>query len=493
MHFSGIAMEMFLSGPPRRCCFLFAGPPFPLPPADTCLMNTRDVKKAWLEIWVLSWPLVLTMFLQFVVGLTDVYVAGLFRPEVQGAVGFGGQVLFFFSVFANALGVGIVAIIARSVGARDQGAMWHTARQGLLLAVLVTGPLSLLGIVLGSFDQLYWFLPEKVAAEGARLLPFYAAALLPQGVLTVVAAICRARGRMLVILLCYGLTALLNLAGDFLLPFGYWLFPGVGAKGIAMATMASSLFGALLALLVLVRQGMAVSDWRLDRQLAARLWKLGWPMGMLQLGWQFGSLALYAILGFLPAQAVAATAALTNGLRIEAILYLPAYALNMIAAVLVGQALGSRNRQRAAQLGWQVAAIAALVLSLLAVPVFIYSMELARAISPDPLVQQLTHLYLRFNMISQPFMAVGVCLGGALEGAGDTAGTMKVVLGALWVIRIPLAAVLALATRLGAVGVWGAMVVSMILQGIFMAIRFRRGRWQDIDFAGGPGKAQVNM
>ena len=457
------------------------------------LMNTDDVKTGWLEIWALSWPLVLTMFLQFVVGLTDVYVAGLFQPEVQGAVGFGSQVLFFFSVFANGLGVGVVAIIARSVGARDPQAMWHTARQGLLLAVLVTAPLSLIGVVLGSFHQLYWFLPEKVAVEGARLLPFYAASLLPQGVMTIVAAVCRARSRMLVILLCYGLMALLNLAGDFLLPFGCWGFPGVGAKGIAMATMASSLIGALLAMLILMRQGMQVRNWRPDRQLAGRLWKLGWPMALLQLGWQFGSLTLYAILGYLPAQAVAATAALTNGLRLEAILYLPAYALNMIAAVLVGQALGGYNRQRAEQLGWQVAGVAALVLSLLAVPVFIYSMELARTISPDPVVQHLTHLYLRFNMISQPFMAVGVCLGGALEGAGDTSGTMKVVLGSLWVIRIPLAAVLALATPLGAAGVWGAMVFSMILQGIFMSIRFRKGRWKDIDFAGTPQAQQVKM
>lgn len=449
-------------------------------------MNSHDVKTGLTEIWALSWPLVLTMFLQFAVGLTDVYVAGLFRPEVQGAVGFASQLLFFFSVFANGLGVGIVALIARSVGARDQHAMWHTARQGLLLAGLVTAPLSLAGMACGSQAQLFWFLPEQVAGEAAGMLPFYAAALLPQGVLSIAAAICRARSRMLIILICYGLTALLNLAGDFLLPFGFWFFPAVGPKGIAMATLASSLAGALLAMLILLRQGLAAGDWRPDRGLAVRLWQLGWPVGMLQLGWQFGSLALYAILGYLPTQAVAATAALTNGLRIEAILYLPAYALNMIAAVLVGQALGMHNRVRAEQLGWQVAGVAALVLSLLAVPVFIYSLELARMISPDPAVQDLTHLYLRFNMISQPFMAVGVCLGGALQGAGDTSGTMKVVLGALWGIRIPLAALLALATPLAANGVWAAMVVSMILQGIIMAGRFRRGRWKEIEFAGQP-------
>ncbi len=450
-------------------------------------MNSQDLKTTWTEIWALAWPLVLSMFLQFAVGLTDVYVAGLFSAEVQGAVGFGGQLLFFFSVFANGLGVGIVAIISRNVGAKDSHATWHTARQGLMLAGLVTIPLSLIGIVLGPYPKLFWFLPDQISGEAARLLPFYAASLFPQGILSVSAAIYRARTRMLSILVCFGITALLNLAGDFLLPFGYWYLPKMGSKGIAVATMSSSLTGALLAMLLLIRQGLELRGLRqLDRPLTVQLWKLGWPVGMLQLGWQFGSLALYAILGYLPKNAVAATAALTNGLRIEAILYLPAFALNMIAAVLIGQALGMQKNARAEQLGWQVAGIAATVLSLLAIPVFIYSMPLAKAISPDPAVQYLTHLYLRFNMISQPFMAVGVCLGGALEGAGDTIGTMKVVLGALWGIRIPLAALLALATPLGATGVWTAMVTSMILQGVIMSIRFKRGRWKEIVLMGQP-------
>ncbi len=85
---------------------------------------------------------------------------------------------------------------------------------------------------------------------------------------------------------------------------------------------------------------MAYFDRRLDIPLAWSFWRFGWPIGVLQIGWQFGSLALYAILGRLPDQPVAATAALTNGLRIEAILYLPAFALNMVTAVLVARALG---------------------------------------------------------------------------------------------------------------------------------------------------------
>jgi Na+-driven multidrug efflux pump len=108
-------------------------------------------------------------------------------------------------------------------------------------------------------------------------------------------------------------------------------------------------------------------------------------------------------------------------------------------------------------------------------------------ITPDPAVQEITHIYLRFNMISQPFMALGVCLGGALEGAGDTRGVMKLVLGALWGVRLPLAAVLALATPLAANGVWAAMVVSMVIQCIFLVRRFKQGSWKTMAVLGESG------
>jgi multidrug resistance protein, MATE family len=435
-------------------------------------------------MWHLSWPLVASMLLQFTVGLTDVYVAGRFRPEVQGAVGFAGQLLFFFTVVANALGVGLVAMISRRHGACEFSALWQAARQGLLLAILLIAPLSIAGFFWVPETALLAVLPPGVVGAAAPLLPFYAASLLPQGLLLVANAIFRARSQSLLVLLASGVTAVLNLAGDFGLAFGLWGMPAMGPQGIAIATFVSALAGAFIGLTILFHQGLGLKGWRLDSDLAGRLLRLGWPVGLLQAGWQLGNLFLYGILGRLPVQAVAATAALTNGLRIEAILYLPAFALNMVTAVLIGHALGAGNERRAENTGWRLAGAAALVLTLLALPIFIYSRELAALISPDPTVQQLTHYYLRFNMISQPFMAIGVCLGGALEGAGDTRGTMKVVLGALWGVRLPLAAVMALATPLGATGVWLAMVISMVLQCLLMMRRFRRGRWKRIRLFG---------
>jgi len=436
---------------------------------------------SWPRVFRLSWPLVATMFLQFSVGLADVYVAGLFQPAVQGAVGFASQILFFFTSIANGLGVGIVAVVARSAGRTGKDTDWHPIRQGLLIALLIALPLSILGILSGKTFYLSALLPEPVAGMARLLLPFYAFSLIPQAILAATAAIYRARMEMPTILLCAGLASVLNLAGDFILPFGYFGLPAIGPLGIAVATAVSSLIGALLAISLLVRRGMRFFSLRPDRNLARRFWRFGWPAGALQLGWQLGSRALYTILGHLPANAVAATAALTNGLRIEAVLYLPVFALNMVTAVLVGRALGEGNDLLATRTGWRIAGGAALLLGILAVPVFIFSKELAAVLSPDMTVRMLTGSYLRINMLSQPFMAASVCLGGALEGAGDAKSTMKAVLAALWLFRLPLAFLLGIVFAYGATGVWSSMVLSMVLQYLLLAAIFKRGRWAASD------------
>ncbi len=85
-------------------------------------MRTSTENVSLPQLWNLSWPLVATMFLQFSVGLADVYVAGRFAPAVQGAVGFASQLLFFFTAVANGLGVGIVAVAGRLGGKSDTDA-----------------------------------------------------------------------------------------------------------------------------------------------------------------------------------------------------------------------------------------------------------------------------------------------------------------------------------------------------------------------------------
>jgi Na+-driven multidrug efflux pump len=97
----------------------------------------------------------------------------------------------------------------------------------------------------------------------------------------------------------------------------------------------------------------------------------------------------------------------------------------------------------------------------------------------DAVLEETTR-YLRINMVSEPFMALSLILGGGLQGAGDTKGTMWVIIIGMWFVRLPLAFFFALILGYGATGVWVAMVISMTLQGVLMALRFHKGRWKGL-------------
>ena len=177
---------------------------------------------------------------------------------------------------------------------------------------------------------------------------------------------------------------------------------------------------------------------------------------------------------------ITALAALTNGLRIEAIIFLPAFALNMAASVLVGQNLGAGKPDRASSIGWKIALTGALILSTLAAVIFIWAESFASLLAKDTLVLRETVRYLRITMFSEPFMAVSMVLAGSLQGAGDTRGAMRVIIIGMWCVRLPLAFAMAIVLGYGAVGVWIAMVTSMTIQGLLMARHFHQGKWKQI-------------
>jgi putative MATE family efflux protein len=277
----------------------------------------------------------------------------------------------------------------------------------------------------------------------------------------------------------------INIIGNFVLVFGIYPFPNIGYIGIALSSAIAVAVGMIINFSFFFSdlwRSIYAKPWGMSLVTIKKIVKLGWPAVLLQVAWNAGSLVLYNILARLGDKSIVALASITNGLRIEAVIYLPAFALNMAASVLIGQNLGANNPGRAEKIGWKIAVTGLILISLMALTIFIWAKSLASAISKDPAVIEETARYLRINMLSEPLMAVGVALAGGLQGAGDTRGTMWVIIIAMWMIRLPLAYFLAIVLKLGALGVWIAMVTSMNVQGVLMMWRFHSGNWKELKF-----------
>jgi len=422
-----------------------------------------------------AWPMTLIMFFEFLIGLTDVYVAGRIGKDTQAAYGFVIQLYFIFIVIANALTVGTVSVVSRLYTSGDRDRLTGAVFSSLLATAAAGAVTALVGIVFTPELIRLFNIPSQLKPFCIPLIRIYSAGLLFEYAIINCNGVLRSCGRIKTSLKTMAIVCTLNIGLNFFLVF----CTPLGFRGIALATASSALVGALINLSWM--RGVMTGPWVFCKSTVKRILQIGWPMGALQVLWQFGSIALFLILSELPKGKIETLAALTAGLRIESAVYLPAFAFNMANAVIVGNLLGEKKQEEAFRSGLVTAFIGVSVVTLMAVIVIVNARWIASFLSNNPLVVRESVRYLYIAMISEPFMAWGAILGGGLSGAGDTRSVMIRVALAIWVIRIPMAYLCVVIFGLGAASVWWSMNISQFVQAYLLYRRYARRRWLGVE------------
>jgi Na+-driven multidrug efflux pump len=113
----------------------------------------------------------------------------------------------------------------------------------------------------------------------------------------------------------------------------------------------------------------------------------------------------------------------------------------------------------------------------LGLALFLTAGPLAATLSQDPDTVGYVTAYLRTNSLAEPLLALGMILGGALQGAGDTQTPMWITLITQWTVRLPLAWFFAIHFGLGPQGAWAAMAISVYCMGLLVAARYQSKAW----------------
>ena len=119
--------------------------------------------------------------------------------------------------------------------------------------------------------------------------------------------------------------------------------------------------------------------------------------------------------------------------------------------------------------------MAAIIMTLLAVAMFIFARQLMGLLSTDPDVVALGARVLRIEAFAETMYAVSIVAYGACVGAGDTMVPTIFNFAGMWVLRIGLA--LLLTPRLGLVGYWIAMCIDLNVRGLLFFGRIRGKKW----------------
>ena len=450
-------------------------------------MSASYPKADFRVIWGLIWPQTLMMVLQFGIAFVCVWVAGRIDPVVQASFGMVAQCVMFLQVVAIALGSGAVAAISQSLGA-------GLARRARRYALLVGWGSLLLGILtalLGYAFRVQLFDALMAPPETREILDRYWLVTLLTTPLNYVwgvssglfRAIRHVMAPLFVTLLVFAVIVL----GTTGLGLGWFGLPNFGYMGIAWANFLSVLIGAAGNILLLLRLGYMrprdAPSWRWVRRGAPRLFRVAWPAGLSQFLWQLGYLALFAITASLPLGSVAALAGMTAGMRVESLLFMPAFAFNMTVSVLVGNSLGAGDRVEAKRLALSISGSGCLFISALAGVIWPFMDDLAALLSDSPAVREQTVSYLFYNLLSAPCTAGSMILGGVMVGAGATRYNLAVFASSFWLVRLPLAWLFGHALWGEAAGIFLSMLVSQAVQACVMLWVLLRLDWMRFGIA----------
>jgi putative MATE family efflux protein len=255
---------------------------------------------------------------------------------------------------------------------------------------------------------------------------------------------------------------------------------GMLASGVGYA--AAGIGGGLLALGLLV-SGTAPLRldlrriWETNRESFSRLGRIGLPVGLEEAQFMLAFLVYTRVVATLGTNQLAAHALALRSLEVA---ILPAFALGTAATALVGQSLGASEPDRAEEVAKRVRFFAQATLCVMAVVQFVFAPYIVQVFVDDPEVQRLGTQCLRVFSFALPGMATHASLSGALRGAGDVRFVLATFTFSAWCIRVPMAALLALAFGVSVPFVWTAAVTENWVRAGLTTWRFRSGKWKSL-------------
>jgi putative MATE family efflux protein len=435
------------------------------------------------RLFRLAWPLVAGNLLQTFYNLADMFWVGRVNAEAVAAVSLMFPTAWMFVSVAMGLTAAANAVVSQHVGAGEERAAENAVAQSVLLALAVAVTLALFGFAIRRP------LLTVIGAEGAvfdAALAYIEVIFLAipfTFLFFVFRAVLRAAGDTRTAMWLVVISAGLNVVIDpvFILDWGPFL--GMGARGAAVATLISRAVAAIAGIYILLDGGWGIrlrpADLDPDPAVLWRLVDVGYPATLDGLTRSLSAVAFAALVARFGA---VATAAYGIGLRMMSVSWTVSGAMGQAAATGVGQNLGARQPDRAAEVTWK--GTGATMLILFAAGGLIYAFpELAmRVFIADQAVIDAGVTFMRIVAPFWAFFGGLMVVQGGFRGAGSTRSAFLLSLLSRWVFRMPVAWLLAyefVLRPVNVVGLWWGMALSAIASFVVGVAWFHRGGWEE--------------
>ncbi|WP_299963280.1 MATE family efflux transporter [uncultured Roseobacter sp.] len=438
------------------------------------IMTYRQHMRA---VLTLGLPLVGGHLAQVAIGITDTVMVGWYGIEALAAVTLGSTFFFVLFIFGSGFAWAVMPLVASFYAEGDETGIRRATRMGLWLslgfAILAMPVMIWSEAILRLLGQ-----SETLAVAAGSYLRVAGLGILPALLVMVMKSYLAALERTQVVFWITVMSAIVNGLANYALIFGNWGAPELGIIGAALASVAThgvALVGIVIyARLALPHHALFQRLWRLDRQMLARVFKLGWPISFTVLS-EVGLFAASALMmGWLGTVPLAAHGI---ALQLASITFMVHMGLSNAATIRAGNAYGRRDPAHMEK-GARVVTLMSLAMAVATIAVFVTVPEPLISVfmqSDEPQRPQILAIGTGLLAMAALFQLVDgaqVIALGLLRGVQDTRVPMVLAAVSYWVVGIPCSYYFGFRLEMGGIGVWLGLVVGLGLASVLLSARF---------------------
>ena len=296
----------------------------------------------------MSVPMMLAMLVQALYNVVDSVFVSQLSEDALNAVSLAFPVQNIMIALAVGTGVGVNALLSKSLGEQDAARANRTAEHGVLLAAITCAVFMVCGTLLARPFYMVQVPSEPVIVEyGTQYMQI--CSLFSCGIFMEVMfeRLLQSTGRTMYTLFTQGVGAVFNIIFDPLLIFGIGPFPRLEVAGAAVATVMGQIVAAVLAILFNHFRNhdikLSLKGFRFDGWIVRRIYLVGAPSIIMN---AIGSLMVFGMNQILLTFTKTATAVLGVYFKVQSFVFMPIYGLNNGMVPIIAYNYGARKRER---------------------------------------------------------------------------------------------------------------------------------------------------